>query len=496
MTASTIRIVLTPHVRPQTAPRDEASSWLAPLLTSVLATALLLAGSRHAWTHVQAALVFSLIAIPCFAYAEWRQTRQTHIPLFAVLAAAHTVFYGVSGFWTDTLAPSEAGAATAVLAMANLGVIGLFIGMRLSSLLLQSVHLPDVPADIHDWSLIRLIAACQIFVPFLPVGTGGDFRQVIVIFLTFIPVVAFLILWDALLRGKATAVDKVLVIVFLASSILAGLAQGWLGGCVGNLVLAGIAYVRVRRRVPILPVPALILVMLFLQGGKAAFRERYWYGDDTAGALTKAAFWIDASAERLSARIGHESSGEDLRDALQPLLTRSSEVKESATVYRNTPSVVPYQYGATYRYLLITLIPRFLWPNKPSVNDANRFYQLAYGVTQQQDLDHVAIGAGLIPEAYMNFGWAGIPVIMCLAGTILGMFERIFLSRQAGLFASAVGLAYVLQLLSLNGQAAAYFGGMIQIVGLTILIFLPGLRFRKRTGQLRWRVRALPGGAQ
>ena len=127
MTASTVRIVLTPPVRPQTAPRNEASSWLAPLLTSVLATVLLLAGSRHAWTHVQAALVFSLIAIPCFAYAEWRQTRRTHIPLFPVLAAAHTVFYGVSVFWTDTLAPSEAGTATAVLAMANFVVIGLFI---------------------------------------------------------------------------------------------------------------------------------------------------------------------------------------------------------------------------------------------------------------------------------------------------------------------------------------------------------------------------------
>jgi hypothetical protein len=96
----------------------------------------------------------------------------------------------------------------------------------------------------------------------------------------------------------------------------------------------------------------------------------------------------------------------------------------------------------------------------------------------------------------MNFGWAGIPAVMCLAGVILGIFERLFLSRQAGIFASAVGLAYVLQLLSLNGQAAAYFGGMIQIVGLTILIFLPGLRFPRRTGQLRWRVCVQQGVAQ
>jgi hypothetical protein len=486
-------MVLRPHVRPRPEPRQEGSARLAPFLTTVIATILLLAGARHAWTHLQAALAFSLIAIPCFAYTGWRQTRRTHIPLFAVLPAAHTVFYGVSVFWTDVLAQSEPGTATAVLAMANLGVFGLFIGMQTSGI---GVHLPDVPVDIHDWSLIRLIAACQLFVPFLPVGTGGDFRQVIVIFLSFIPVVAFLILWDAALRGRATPIDKALVIVFLASSILAGLAQGWLGGCVGNLVLAGIAYVRVRRKLPILSAAALILIMLFLQGGKASFRQRYWYGDDHAGALAKASFWIAASAERLNARIGLESGGDSLHDALQALLTRSSVVQESATVFENTPSLVPYQYGATYRYLLITLIPRFLWPNKPSVNDANRFYQLAYGVTQQQDLDHVAIGAGLIPEAYMNFGWFGIPAVMCLAGVILGVFERVFLSRHAGIFASAVGLAYVLQLLALNGQAAAYFGGMIQIVGLTILIFLPGLRFPKRTGQLRWRVPVLPGAVQ
>jgi hypothetical protein len=116
---------------------------------------------------------------------------------------------------------------------------------------------------------------------------------------------------------------------------------------------------------------------------------------------------------------------------------------------------------------------------------------VSYGVTQQDDLDHVAIGAGLIPEAYMNFGWAGIPLAMCLAGVVLGIFERIFLGWHAGPFASAVGLAYVLQLLALNGQAAAYFGGMIQILGLTVLIFLPGLRFQKRPFPVRlhWRLR-------
>jgi hypothetical protein len=438
-------------------------------------------------------MVFALVAIPCFAYAGWRRTRRSQIPLFAVLAAAHTVFYCCGIFWTGLLNESPEKTATAVLGMALLGVCGLFAGMRLGASRrgLPRADLLDVPSHGRKWWLIRSIAACQVFVPFLPVGSGGDFRQELAILLSFIPLVAFLILWDAALRGNATATDRALVVVFLAASIVGGLASGWLGSCVGTFVLAGIAFVRVRRRLPAMPLVGIVLAMLFLQGGKSAFRERYWYGTDDAGVMEKAQFWIERSVERLTAFTG-QPAGEAFQSSFaEPLLTRSSLVTEAATVYENTPSVVPYQYGATYKYLLITLIPRFLWPSKPSVNDSNRFYQLSYGVTQQQDLDHVAIGAGLIPEAYMNFGWAGIPIVMCLSGVVLGIFERLFLGQRAGAFASAVGLAYVLQLLALNGQAAAYFGGMIQIIGLTIVIFLPGLCSKRcsSSARLHWRIR-------
>jgi TM2 domain-containing membrane protein YozV len=490
-----IRIVLSPRA-PRKVSRQhhqEAGTWLTPLLASAAGTVLLLVKSRHGSTPFQAAMAFALVAIPCFAYADWRRTRRSQIPLFAVLAAAHTVFYCCSIFWTDLLDEPAGKTATAVLGMALSGVCGLFIGMRLgaSQLVVRRVNLPDVPSDTHNWWLIRAIAGCQAIVPFLPVGSGGDFRQLIAIALSFIPLVAFLILWDATLRGKATSIDKVLVVVFLAASVVGGLASGWLGSCVGTFVLASIAFVRVRRRIPVIPLAGIVLAMLFLQGGKSAFRERYWYGTDGAGPVEKARFWIEKSAERLMA-FTVQPGGDAFRDSFEePLLTRSSLVTEAATVYERTPSAVSYQYGATYEYLLITLIPRFLWPDKPSVNDSNRLYQLSYGVTQQEDLDHVAIGAGLIPEAYMNFGWIGIPLVMCLAGVILGVFERIFLGQHAGTFASAVGLAYVLQLLSLNGQAAAYFGGMIQIIGLTMVIFLPGLRFQVRSSpaRLQWRAR-------
>ena len=489
------------QIAPGNLPRPNGMGlWVTPLVFSSIVTLLLVATSGSAVTQFQTAIAFALIAIPCFAYADWRQTRRTQIPLFAVLAAAHAVFYCVSVLSTGLLDQSAERTSTAVLGMALLGVCSLFVGMRTgaSSLLVQRVTLPDVPFDISKQWFIRAIAAFQIIVPFLPVGAGGGFRQVIAILLSFVPFVAFLLLWDVWLKGKATLSDKAVVVVFLVASVVGGLASGWLTSSVGVFILAGVGFVRVRGRIPLIPLVGVAFVMLFLQAGKSEFRDRYWYGGDQAGVAEKARFWIESSAVHLSGFILQPGT-ESFRDLFEaPFLTRSSLASEAATVYEKTPLYVPYQYGATYQSLLITWIPRFVWPGKPSVNDSNRFYQVSYGVTQQEDLDHVAIGAGLIPEAYMNFGWLGVPFVMFLGGVVLGAFESLFLGRRAGAFASAVGLAYVLQLLELNGQAAAYFGGMVQIIGLTFIIFLPVLHFGTRTSSAptSWRTRFRPAVSQ
>src|ERR1700679_419757 len=76
---------------------------IAPLLAAVAGTIVLLMNAHHPYTHLQAGIAFALVAIPCCAYAEWLRTRQTQIPLFALLAAAHMVFYCLSTFWTNLL---------------------------------------------------------------------------------------------------------------------------------------------------------------------------------------------------------------------------------------------------------------------------------------------------------------------------------------------------------------------------------------------------------
>ena len=142
-----------------------------------------------------------------------------------------------------------------------------------------------------------------------------------------------------------------------------------------------------------------------------------------------------------------------------------------------------FQYGKTYSYLAITLIPRFIWPDKPSVNDANRFYQVAYGITTSEDLDSVSIAVGFLVESFINFGWFGDAFVMFLIGMILGLFERVLLAGGAGMLFNGIGMSMVFLLTAAELQAAQYIGGLIQPMVLALVIFAPVVRFRSKAVQ-------------
>src|SRR5207237_5664241 len=128
-----------------------------------------------------------------------------------------------------------------------------------------------------------------------------------------------------------------------------------------------------------------------------------------------------------------DSSGEAFRRALNPSVSRISLLNQSANVIDLTPAVVPYQYGWLYSYMAVTWIPRFVWPDKPSVSEANQYYQVAYGLTSEADLASVSIGVGFLTEAYISFAWPGIVGIMLLLGIFFDFYQNFFFSRGSGI---------------------------------------------------------------
>jgi oligosaccharide repeat unit polymerase len=150
-------------------------------------------------------------------------------------------------------------------------------------------------------------------------------------------------------------------------------------------------------------------------------------------------------------------------------------------VVERTPNPVPYQNGKLYSYMLITLIPRFVWPEKPSFNEANQFFQVAYGLTRLRDLGNSSIAVGVLAESFINFGWIGVIVIMFLMGIFISVFQSIFFMPKTPMVLAAIGVVLLPSMLAIESQLVQYFGGMIQQVVVAYCVMLPITAIRRKT---------------
>ena len=220
------------------------------------------------------------------------------------------------------------------------------------------------------------------------------------------------------------------------------------------------------------------LLLVFLQVGKGAFRDAYWSGQETSAGLTeRVQFWFEQSASMWVEAL-QSGEGKDTLGLASKSLQRASLLTQVAHVIDMTPSVVPFQEGETYRFLGVTFIPRFLWPDKPTVNDANKFYQVAYGLTTEKGLAGVSIAVGSLAEGYINFGWIGVTGVMLLVGVVLGIYQRTLVVAQTSSLFLAIGLTLIPGFLAVESQLGQYFGGFVQQIILTVAVFLPIMRRR------------------
>jgi hypothetical protein len=317
----------------------------------------------------------------------------------------------------------------------------------------------------------------RVFVPIEAWGAEG--RQIIYNLETILPAVAFAILFRFLLRGEGSGLDRFLVLLYLAIALIVGVSSGWLGSFVGLGLICAAIYVYERRRLPLRAMFLILPVILFLQPAKDQFRERYWRSDSNSNHLERTSFWINDSWRMWSDTFA-DPSGEGAKQLANQSLNRFSLLQQTANVMESTPEVVPYQYGRLYSYILVTLVPRFVWPDKPSVNDANRWYQVSYRLTSPQYLKGVSISVGTLAESFINFGWLGPVLVIFPLGIFLGLVQRIFLRDTSGLLLNSLGVALLPGFLGIEGQLAEYLGGLIQQIALALFVLVPVLKFRNR----------------
>src|SRR5260370_41678535 len=95
-------------------------------------------------------------------------------------------------------------------------------------------------------------------------------------------------------------------------------------------------------------------------------------------------------------------------------------------------------------------------------------------------------------EAYINFGWLGVIVIMCVIGILLQIYERFLVLDQRHVLLLSIGVALLPQFLSIESQLGVYLGGLLQHIFLPFFVFLPITRRRPAVAVMPRRLQPLP----
>lgn len=460
------------------------------LLVPIAVTMLLTMVSAHRVTPGQGAAAFLLLLFPCASYLNWKATYQHRLPLFAMLAFLHWLYFALPLFLGGrrvqarlSFNASDA-SITAVMWLTVIGVCCLWAGMKLSWVPWQPARFPDIsPAHSRQLLYVALLGgtllnASSRFETLL--GESG--RNAMVILSTVVPLTALVILMRQWLAGQATELDKTLVVAALAARVIFGLASGWAGGVAFLGIMCVAVYASERRRLPWVAVAVAVPTFLFLQVGKESFRRTYWMRDASGSVVERLVYWAQASFRQWSNVLDANPDG-DPSELASKAFQRVSLLEQASNVVEKTPSAVDFQNGKTYSYLLVTFIPRFLWPDKPSVSEANRQYQVDYGLTHERDLDRVSISVGFLMEGYLNFGRPGVAAACFLVGLLLGAFAKTFLAPESGFLWAGLGFALSAPLLSIEWQAGQYLSGLVQQILLTVAVYYPVLGPRHTRAQ-------------
>lgn len=166
---------------------------------------------------------------------------------------------------------------------------------------------------------------------------------------------------------------------------------------------------------------------------------------------------------------------------------RMARIMAVAAIVRDTGRWVPFQHGATIiEAPMMTFIPRFLWPDKPTANLGDDFAEI---FRLRSPLDrHTKATPTIQGEFYWNFGILGVMIGMVVLGLIMRWLYHVFGDSRDPVF-----LAIHMGLLVKFAHLGSVSGGFAGITRFVLLVL--GFRWlARRTGLMQTRANEAGSG--
>lgn len=463
-----------------TADTRRPGSW-APVLPLALAAALAYFATRRDWGEggelipwLGAAVAF-LGFLPALRWGAERRARPEvagSIPFFPTLGCLFALYFGAPALMGDTfLTPTleyDNASVERALWLSLGGWLACLLGWRLGAAPISRLR----PLRLElDWGRARRYAPVLLAIGFgavlirRSVAIPGGLVQP-VRFLEMLLQAGLAVLVLSSLRRELNEDQNLLLWLFFVPLYLF-LQVG--AGSVAQLAYAGVFLLFLAwgagRRVPMFLLACGALVMLVMRGHVHEFRGRTWHGAQAeAGAWEKSVIFVEVLTERYE-----EDGMRALAAATEEVRARVSHLSSFSHVTKLTPERVAYWGGATYRALPSTLVPRLLWPGKPSKRVGQDFGH-RYSLLAPNDRT-TAVNLPQIVELYANFGARGVLAGMFALGLLYRLLHRWWNTYGTGAGTLVLAALLLSRLILIESDFSLVYGALLQNAVLLILLF-------------------------
>ena len=230
-----------------------------------------------------------------------------------------------------------------------------------------------------------------------------------------------------------------------------------------------------RQTIPTVLVASSLALFALVNYAKTEYRALTWgnglFAD--AGIARKAMLFAEITLRPLT------DPGLEVSDsAIDALASRASVLAFLTHVINQTPNVVPYWRGETYASLAYKLIPRMVWPDKPSEVLGYEFSS-RYGLRSPSD-ESTSFNVPWVVEMYANFGTTGVVAGMALVGLLFAWLEQKLNQRSMTALELMLGTTVLFDLFYQESNFSLMIGSKILFASLLYAVIRIAL-YQRRT---------------
>lgn len=261
---------------------------------------------------------------------------------------------------------------------------------------------------------------------------------------------------------------NILAILYILTEICWHLFSGKRMGLLMALVCIILTYTYVRKKIPLIPVLCFILVLFIGSPLIVYYRTT----------VRRINSQIDKKEIITTVRKDFkELVNSNIKQSLHLVFDRLNDGQFAAGCLKSVPEKVPFLRDKTYTMILWIPVPRVLYHQRP------KFLLDYFNIIQGIPTGVTVAPVTTVGEAYINFGWPGIPFVFLILGIIYKAFEYVFGSELSPSQA-AILLFFCIMVIGMTVEpAVTQLSWMVKIIILllTCRFFESGFAFRRKT---------------